>query len=105
MELNIIVDEYSMNITVPDDFLESSKASFDRLDGTMDQGVQLGQEWVAVPRQLQRCQAAADKLLTALETNNEGLAILSAGYILSRMPEVKRVWIDNSGEPGENRFE
>ncbi|HHH39260.1 MAG TPA: hypothetical protein ENK50_06785 [Sedimenticola sp.] len=105
MELNIVVGDYSMNLNLPQAFLDSSRESFDRLDRSMDQGIQLGQEWVAEPDQHQRCQAAADRLLTALETHNEGLAMLSAGYIVSRMPGVKRVWIDNGGEPGENRFE
>jgi len=98
MELNIIVDDYSMNLNIPMEFLAASDEAFNRLDEKMDLGVQLGRTWVEHPSQHQRCQVAADKLLTALETHNENLALLSAGYILSRMPEVRRVNIDNSGE-------
>lgn len=98
MELNIIVDDYSMNLNVPVDFLTASVEAFERLDRKMDLGVQLGRNWIERPSQHQRCQVAADKLLTALETGNESLAMLSAGYILSRMPDVCRVSIDNSGE-------
>jgi hypothetical protein len=105
MELNIIIDDYSMNLSVPDTFITQSADVFLRLDRGMDQGVQVGPNWVDRPNSLQRCQVAADKLLTALETDNENLAMLSAGYILSRMPNTSRVRIDSSGELQETRFE
>ncbi|MCB1761398.1 MAG: hypothetical protein KDI68_16630 [Gammaproteobacteria bacterium] len=105
MELNIIIDDYSMILEVADTFLAQSTDAFQRLDRGMDHGVQVGANWVESPTQLQRCQVAADKLLTALETANENLAMLSAGYILSRMPDIIRVRIDTSGELHETSFE
>jgi len=105
MQLNIIVDDYSMNLELPKEFLESSQDAFDRLDTSMNEGVQMGRQWIPHPNRQQRCQFAADKLLTALETNNESLAMVSAGYIVSRLPEVRRVRIDNSGEMSDTRFE
>lgn len=105
MELNIIVDDYSMNLTIPEEFLRVSRESFDRLDKNMDQGVQMGRDWLESPDNHQRCQVAANKLLTALETNDERLAMLSAGYIVSRMPGVAQVRIDNSGEVRGTLFE
>ncbi len=105
MELNIIIDDYSMDLNVPDDYLRDNAEAFQRLDRSMDRGVQMGREWIADPDRLQRCQMAADKLLTALETDDHPLALLSAGYILSRLPGVRRVTIDNGGEPAETRFE
>ncbi|MES9962022.1 MAG: hypothetical protein ABW116_00620 [Candidatus Sedimenticola sp. 20ELBAFRAG] len=104
MELNIIIDDYSMNLNVPDDYIASSGESFARLDSTMDQGAQMGQEWVPNPDRLQRCQLAADKLLSALENHNEGLAMLSAGYILNRLPETRQARIDNTGDPSATTF-
>jgi len=105
MEFNIIVDDYSMNLNIPDELLASSDEAFDRLDRNMDPGVQIGRLWVEHPNSHQRCLVAADKLLTALETHNENLALLSAGYILSRIPGVSRVKIDNSGEMQGTVFE
>lgn len=105
MEINIIVDDYSMNLNIPDGFLASSIEAFDRLDRIMDLGVQIGRQWIERPSPHQRCQVAADKLLTALETDNENLALVSAGYIVSRMPGVQRVKIDNSGELQGTEFE
>ncbi|PLY11879.1 MAG: hypothetical protein C0631_18660 [Sedimenticola sp.] len=104
MELNIIIDDYSMNLNIPDDFISASQDSFERLDASMAEGVQLGQDWIEQPDVIQRCRAAADKLLAALESHNEALAMLSAGYIVTRMPGTKQVKIDNSGEPNATVF-
>ena len=104
MELNIILDEYSMNINLPAYFLSNSHEIFNRLDSDMNHGIQLGRVWVKDPDQSQRCQMAANKLLTALETDNESLAMISAGYILSRLPGVRGVIIDNSGEMSGTEF-
>ncbi|MCB1858182.1 MAG: hypothetical protein KDI63_07920 [Gammaproteobacteria bacterium] len=98
MKLNIVIDSYSMDLDIPGNFLTQSIETFQRLDRDMDQGVQFGREWLDHPDQQQRCQVAANKLLTALETDNHQLALLSAGYIVHRMPGVHRVRIDNSGE-------
>jgi hypothetical protein len=105
MELNIIVDDYSMDLNVSQQYLSETRESFDRLDNQMNNGIQLGRNWIENPDLLQRCQSAADKLLTALETHNEGLAMMSAGYILSRMPGTSRVRLDTSGSPEETLFE
>jgi hypothetical protein len=105
MKLNIIIDDYTMDLNVPEDFLEASAERFDRLDASMDKGVQMGRDWIDRPDRHQRCQIAADKLLTALESHDEKLAMLSAGYILSRLPGVVRVRIDNSGEVRGTLFE
>ena len=105
MELNIIVDDYSMNLNIPEDFLRVSREAFVRLDKNMDLGVQMGRDWLESPDNHQRCQIAANKLLTALETDDERLALLSAGYIVSRLPGVARVRIDNSGEVRGTLFE
>jgi hypothetical protein len=105
MQLNIIVSDYSMNLNIPEAFVEASGEAFDRLDRDMDGGVQIGRDWIDAPDRHQRCQIAADKLLTALETDNENLALLSAAYIVSRLPGVTRVKIDDSGEIRGTLFE
>jgi len=105
MQLNLIIDDWSMDLEIPQGYPQEMVEAFDKMDRDMDRGWQLGQRWVAEPNTLQRCQLAAAKLLTALETDNEGLALMMGGYILSRMPEVRRAIIDNNGEPEETRFE
>ena len=105
MQLNIIVSDYSMNLNIPETFMEASGEAFDRLERDMDGGIQIGRDWIDAPDRHQRCQIAADKLLTALETDNENLALLSAAYIVSRLPGVTRVKIDDSGEIRGTLFE
>ncbi|MEN8167338.1 MAG: hypothetical protein ABFR65_07670 [Pseudomonadota bacterium] len=104
MQLNLNIDDWSMNLEITDDYLQAMGDSFDKMDQDMDQGRRLGQRFVKKPTQTQRCQIAADKLLSALESNNEGLALLMGGYIVSRMDGVKQVIIDNNGEPQETQF-
>ncbi len=104
MQLNLIIDDWSMNLEIPDEYQQAMKDSFDKLDRDMDQGRRLGQQFIKQPNQVQRCQIAADRLLSALESNNEGMALLMGGYIVSRMEGVQQVIIDNNGEPQETEF-
>jgi hypothetical protein len=104
MQLNLIIDDWSMNLEIPEGYLETMRGSFERMDKDMDKGWQMGQHWVRNPDQTQRCQLVAGKLLTALENHNESLALMMGGYIVSRMPEIKQVVIDNSGQPEETSF-
>lgn len=105
MQLHIIIDDHAMDLEVPEAYLRENTATFERLDQGMSQGVQFGREWLDDPNGLQRCQIAANKLLAAIDSHNEGLALMAAGYILSRRPETAQVNIDNNGEPWETRFD
>ncbi len=100
MLLNLIIGDYSMNLEIPEGYQEKMADAFDK----MDNGRRLGQTWLKQPDQQQRCQIAADKLLAAIETHNENLALLMGGYITSRMPEIRQIRIDNNGEPQETSF-
>ncbi|MEA3638751.1 MAG: hypothetical protein VBE63_02275 [Lamprobacter sp.] len=104
MILKAIIDEQVYTLNVPDPVLERGSDFFDQLDRDMDQGWQMSREWVEAPDRLQRCQIIADKLLTALEKENEKLGMLMAGYILSRLPEVETVELDIQGEVQNNQF-
>ena len=104
MQLNLIIDDWSMDLEIPEGYLETMRDSFDRMDKDMDKGWQIGPKWVRNPDARQRCQLVAGKLLTALETHNEGLALMMGGYIVSRMKGIKQVIIDNTGEPEETVF-
>jgi len=101
MKLNIIVDGRTNAFDVPDEILVEAKDFFDKLDADMDRGWQMSRDWVENPNQEQRCQIAADKLLTAIETDNEKLLMLMAAYILHTMPGVKSVNIDVTGDMNE----
>ncbi len=105
MQLNLIIDDYTMDLVLPADLMQTHADAFTRLDAQMAEGVQLGRNWVAAPSGEQRCQVAAEKLLAAIEGHNQELAYLAAGYILSRRPGTVRVRLDTQGEPDQTRFE
>lgn len=104
MILNAVIDDQIYTLNVPDEVIAGASEFFDRMDRDMDQGAQISRQWVDSPSSEQRCQVAADKLLTAIENENANLGRLMAGYILSRMPGVEVVLIDTSGEIGGTRF-
>ena len=105
MQLKAIVEDELYELQVPDDLLEKARDFFAQMDRDMDQGWQMGREWVESPNREQRCQIAADKLLTALENRNARLGRLMAGYILARLPGVETVEIDVTGEMSLTRFQ
>ncbi len=105
MILKAIVDDRVYALNVPDDLLAQAAPFFDGLDRDMDRGWQMSRDWVPAPDRLQRCQIVADKLLTALENDNERLGRLMAGYILARLPGVESVEMDIQGEIQNTRFD
>jgi hypothetical protein len=104
MILKAIIDDQIYELNVPDSLIAQARPFFEQLDSDMDQGWQMSREWVAKPDRLQRCQIVANKLLTALETENDKLGRLMAGYILTRLPGVESVELDIQGEIQNNHF-
>lgn len=64
----------------------------------------MSREWVECPNLIQRCQIAADKLLSAIHSENETLMLLMAAYIVSRLPDVSGVKIATDGEMMETEL-
>jgi hypothetical protein len=104
MILKLILDEQIFELNVPDTLVAQAGDFFAKMDRDMDNGWQMGREWVEHPDRLQRCQIVADKLLTALETENHDLGRLMAGYIVARVPEIDSVEPDPGGEPQNTLF-
>ena len=101
MKLTIIVDGRSNAFEVPDDLITEASDFFKKMDADMDNGWQMSRDWVDSPTPEQRCQIAADKILTAIETENEKLLMMMAAYILRTMPGVKAINIDITGDMNE----
>jgi hypothetical protein len=104
MLLKAIIDDRIYELNVPDALIGQAQPFFEKLDRDMDAGWQMSREWVERPDRLQRCQIVADKLLTALESENQKLGMMMAGYILARLPGVESVELDVQGEIQNNRF-
>lgn len=98
MNLEIIIEDQKKNLEVPDDMIRDAEESFNKMDRDMDQGWQMGPEYIEKPDQIDRCRIAADKILIAIDTRNENLLHLMAGYILSRVPGVTGINIDVQGD-------
>ncbi|MDH3310058.1 MAG: hypothetical protein OEM48_01815 [Gammaproteobacteria bacterium] len=98
MKLNVIVDERALAVDVPPHMLHEAEDFYRKMDSDMDHGWQMGPEFIEKPDKVQRCQIAANKLLTSLSAANETMITLMAGYILKRVPGVTGVRIDTGGE-------
>lgn len=98
MVLNVVVGEQPVQIDVPEFLISDAIELFTKMDKDMDQGWQMSRVWFDKLSDTQRCQVAADKLLTALETENENMKLMMAGYILYKMPNVKNIYIDTEGD-------
>ena len=98
MILKVIVDERIIPIEVPDYMLDEAEEFFAKMDADMNGGWQMSRTWVDQPTVVQRCQIAADKILTAIHTENEKIATLMAAYILKNIPNAESVDIDSEGD-------
>ncbi len=97
MNLEITIEDQKKNLEVPDNIIQDAEDFFNKMDRDMDQGWQMGPEYIEKPDQIDRCKIAADKILIAIDTRNENLLHLMAGYILSRLPGITGINIDTHG--------
>ena len=104
MILTINIDDKSQQIEVSDELLKEGEDFFQKMDADMDKGWQMSREWIENPDQIQRCQIAADKMLSAISSENETMLMLMSGYIVSRIPNIESVHIDTSGEMMETEL-
>jgi hypothetical protein len=104
MILNVVVDNQTYNLDVPMDVVAGAEEMFDKMDADMDQGWKMGNNWIDKPDTIQRCQIVADKLLTALENENQNMSMLMAGYIINRRPGISSINIDISGDMQATEF-
>ncbi len=104
MILKAIIDEKTIPIEVPDYMLVEAEEFFNKIDHDMDNGWQMSRTWVDNPDNVQRCQIAADRILTSVHSNNEKMATLMAAYILKKLPNVSSVDIDTEGDITQTSF-
>lgn len=98
MILNVIIDDQKIPIEVPDHLLQEAEEFFQKMDTDMDQGWQMSRAWVDQPDVTQRCQIAADRILTAFHTQNRAVATMMAAYILKKMTGANSIEIDTGGD-------
>ena len=94
----VTVDEKTFPLEVDNLMLDSAHDAFLKMDYDMNKGWQMSRIWIDNPNDLQRCQIAADKMLTAIQQEKAATVGLMAAYILHKMPGVQAIDIDTSGD-------
>ncbi len=105
MILNISIEDQNYPVEVPEDIIKDGNDFFKKVDNDMDKGWQMSRSWVDNPNIEQRCQIMADKILGAFEQENKKSLVLMSAYILSKLPDVKTVYVSTNGEMQETSFE
>lgn len=98
MILKVTIDEKTFPLEIDEGMISSAQDMFTKMDTDMDQGWQMSRTWVEAPNDLQRCQIAADKMLTAIQQEKTATVGLMAAYIMNKIPGVQAVDIDTSGD-------
>jgi hypothetical protein len=71
----------------------------DNMDAQMDQGIQLGEDFIEKPNPLQRSQFVATSLVNLLFKDQYSTAIAMCTYLAKRMPDLKQIkCIEKDGE-------
>ena len=69
MNISVEFDDKSYVLDVPESLVQEATDFFARMDDDMDGGWQMSRWWVPEPDMTQRCQIAADKLMTARDVS------------------------------------
>ena len=104
MNITVEFDDKSYVLDVPEALALEAPEFFAKMDQDMNCGWQMSRWWVPDPDQNQRCQIVADKLLTAMQKNNEEFALRMCAYILNSKPDTRRIRINTEGEIQGNEF-
>ncbi len=98
MILKVTIDEKTFSLQVDHEMVQDAQDAFRKMDADMDQGWQMSRIWVDCPNDRQRCQIAADRMLTAIQQEKSATVGLMAAYIVHRIPGIDALDIDTSGD-------
>lgn len=99
MQFEVFIEEASHTVTVDEQDITNGQPFFAKMDKDMDGGWRMGPEFIHEPDILQRCQIVAERLMLSLEQQNESMSRAMAAYIVWRIPAIRELHIDTSGEP------
>lgn len=105
MILTAYINDKIYELDVPDAMHgKDGEEFFAKMDADMDKGWQMSREFIENPDRVQRCQIAADHILTAISNGNSTLALLMSAYIFDRLPGVAAINIDIDGDMMNTSF-
>ncbi len=102
MILNVFLEDQTFAIEIPESIVSDAEDFFSYLDNDMNDGWQMSHIWVESPDKYQRCQIVADKLLTALNNEDQKTGVMMSAYILNRMPGTQELHLSVSGDMSEH---
>lgn len=102
MILKVFLEEQVYPVEIPDYIVSDAEDFFSMLDSDMNRGWQMSRIWVEKPDTMQRCQIVADKLLTALQNDDQKTGVMMSAYILNRLPDSNEVHLSTSGDMTEH---
>jgi len=102
--LIVLTGEEERHINLTTELMNDADTLIQKMDQDMDLGIQLSRRFIPSPGQIERCQIVANRLLTALHTQNDASATLMAAYLITRLPTLKTAAINIDGEAEETLF-
>ncbi len=102
--LSINIDDQIQDIEFSRKNLVDGKSLFEKMDQDMNKGWQLGRHYLDHPNTVQRCQIACERLLTAIETNNQHMVRAMSGFVLYKLPNTATIVIHSQGEADDTCF-
>jgi hypothetical protein len=99
MQLDVYIENVGYTIEVDEQDIANGQSFFSQMDSDMDGGWRMGPEYVHDPDITQRCQIVAERLMLSMEKQNESMVRAMAAYIVWRIPGIRELHIDTSGEP------
>ena len=98
---HITIDQQPFELELPEGIIGEAQEFITDMDADFNRGVQLGRHWLENPSDEQRCQIAANKIVTAMHQVNIRLFYLMAAYVLSKFPDLKMVTVNSDNEIDE----
>lgn len=96
---DVYIEQDRYPIAVEHADLERGREMFVGMDRDMDHGRRMGPEFAHHPDPRQRVQIVAERLMLAIEGQNTAMKTAMAAYIVWRVPNIKALHIDTSGDP------
>lgn len=98
-QFDVFIEGNQYTVSVDHADIEHGMNFFADMDRDMDRGWRMGPEYVHEPNLTQRSQIVAERLMLALENRNTSLKAAMAAYIVWRVPNIRELHIDTSGDP------
>ena len=99
MQFEIYFEEEHFAVEVDEQDITNGQPFFSQMDKEMDGGCRMGPEFIHEPDIMQRSQVVAERLMLAIEQRNETMARAMASYIAWRIPNIRELHVDTTGEP------